>query len=201
MAKHKSVEAKRLTELGRGLHAWSNVLLNGASVYDSSDKAAMREIALMADTPENRELLQDAAHRCGLPEHDAELLCSWINGSGDYQLTGLFACQDSMKDYLADYVKDTWPENDELANALRDADALSGWHVKTCADGTTHFTKGRDLLVVWFGSAKDVALSCDGLDNPPIGLHLSLNAGDSDLVLCGTADQAARIVADFLAAL
>lgn len=78
MGKHKSVEAQRLTELGQGLYAWSNVLFKGGSVSDSSALPAMREIAQMEDTAENRELLQKAADRCGLPEREAEALASWV---------------------------------------------------------------------------------------------------------------------------
>lgn len=78
MAKHKSVEARRLTELGEGLYAWANVLFNGYSASDSSALPAMREIAQMEDTAENRELLQKAAYRCGLSEREAEALASWV---------------------------------------------------------------------------------------------------------------------------
>lgn len=205
MGKHKSVEARRLTELGQGLYAWSNVLFNGCSVYDSSAKPAMRELALMEDTAENRELLQKAAYRCGLPESEAESLATWV--AGDDPLWNMmpkdcgypfFSNQDTMKQELAEYVRGTWPEDGELVEALRDADALYGWHAKTRADGTTRFTKGRDSLVVGFGHAEDIALTCDDLDNPPIGLQLSLNGGEADLIMCGNADQAARILADML---
>ena len=82
MAKHKSVEARRLTELGQGLYAWSNVLFNGYSASDSSALPAMREIAQMEDTAENRELLQAAVYRCGLPESEAEALASWVENDG-----------------------------------------------------------------------------------------------------------------------
>ena len=65
MARHKSVEAKRLTELGRALNDWDDVLngvlffRNVTGVADSSDKAAMREIALM-DEPSVAEVEQSA---------------------------------------------------------------------------------------------------------------------------------------------
>lgn len=97
MGKHKSVEAARLTELGRGLYAWSNVLFNGGSASDSSTLPAMREIAQMEDTAENRELLQKAAYRCGLSEREAEALASWVENDdplwdmlpGDHSMFGM----------------------------------------------------------------------------------------------------------------
>lgn len=97
MAKHKSVEARRLTELGEGLYAWSNVLFNGYSASDSSALPAMREIAQMEDTAENRELLQAAVYRCGLSEREAEALASWVENDdplrdmlpGDHSMFGM----------------------------------------------------------------------------------------------------------------
>lgn len=80
MAKHKSVEAARLTALGTAVHNWSNVLFNGVSVADVSDMQTMREVAQMEDTPENREMLQAAVYRCGLSDSDAESLASWVAG-------------------------------------------------------------------------------------------------------------------------
>lgn len=82
MGKHKSVEAKRLTALGTAVHNWSNVLFNGVSVADVSDMQTMREIVQMEDTAENRELLQAAVYRCGLPESEAEALASWVENDG-----------------------------------------------------------------------------------------------------------------------
>lgn len=97
MGKHKSVEAERLTALGTAVHNWSNVLFNGVSVADASDMQTMREVAQMEDTAENRELLQKAAYRCGLPEREAEALASWVENDdplwdmlpGDHSMFGM----------------------------------------------------------------------------------------------------------------
>lgn len=97
MAKHKSVEARRLTALGTAVHNWSNVLFNGVSVADVSDMQTMREVAQMEDTAENRELLQAAVYRCGLPEREAEALASWVENDdplrdmlpGDHSMFGM----------------------------------------------------------------------------------------------------------------
>ncbi len=78
MAKRKSVEARRLTALGTAVHNWSNVLFNGVSVADVSDMQTMREVAQMEDTAGNRELLQAAVYRCGLPESEADSLAQWV---------------------------------------------------------------------------------------------------------------------------
>lgn len=108
MGKHKSVEAKRLTRIGRALEEWSDVLYNDASVFDmmAGDAATARELAVMADTAENRELLADAAYRCGVSDIEAEWLSCWVYeelpdtsvGAG-----GFFAAQSEMRSILADY--------------------------------------------------------------------------------------------------
>lgn len=81
MAKRKSGEARRLTALGTAVHNWSNVLFTGVSVADVSDMQTMREVAQMEDTAGNRELLQAAVYRCGLPESEADSLAQWAFNS------------------------------------------------------------------------------------------------------------------------
>lgn len=132
MARHKSVETKRLTELGRALNDWDDVLngvlffRNVTGVADSSDKAAMREIALMDDTYENRELLQSAAYRCGLPEHEADALAQWAKSDGVLKYGHSVMCEE-----LADYVRGTWPGVYELADEVEEGDdeVLASWFV------------------------------------------------------------------------
>ncbi len=212
MAKHRSVEAKRLTELGRGLHAWSNVLLNGASVYDSSDKAAMREIALMEDTPENRGLLQDAAYRCGLPESEAESLVRWVDADvplGNLLPKGygfsLFGMRSEMLDELANYVKNSWPSLFELADMVEenDADVAACWLVNVKPWDVAEFRRGNDLVSVWFdtsaGAARSIAKSCPDLEHPPVCVAVCVNVGDIEHVVCDDIEQAARLVAERIA--
>lgn len=211
MGKHKSVEAERLTELGRGLHAWANVLFNtvvfnGWSVYDSDAKPAMRELALMEDTAENRELLQKAAYRCGLSESEAEALASWVENDdplwnmlpGDHSMFGM---QHDMRAELAEYVKGTWPDVHEFADMVEesDDDVAATWLVEPQPESCAiHFTCDGNLVVVWLDTdaAEDIAMSCPDLDNPPIGIAMAVNDGAVEHMVCATVDQAVEAVAD-----
>lgn len=200
MGKHKSVEARRLTELGQGLYAWSKVMTgiffnNPMSVADCSSKAAMREIALMDDTYENRELLRESAYRCGLPEREADALAQWAK-SPDVLKYG----RSSMRCELAEYVRGTWPDIEELADMVCDADDVADrlFAETRHASGVMLFRRGGDLLTVWFDTdaAEDIAMSCPDLDNPPIGIAMTVNDGDVEHMVCTTVDQAVEAVVD-----
>lgn len=210
MGKHKSVEARRLTELGQGLYAWSDVLFNGGSVYDSSAKSAMRELAQMEDTPENRELLQKAAYRCGLPEREAEALASWVENDdpllnmlwnmlpGDHSMFGM---QHDMRAELAEYVKGEWPDIRELADLLeeRDDDVVKSWRMELVPETQTiHAARNGHLLVAWLDkkAAESIAMSCPDLDNPPIGVVMVWTLEVDEHVVCATVDQAVDAVVD-----
>lgn len=199
MAKHKSVEARRLTELGRGLHAWSNVLYgdffnNPMSVADCSAKAAMREIALMDNTHENREMLREAAYCCGLPEREADALAQWAARGDDLLKYG----HDVMCDDLAEYVRGTWPDIEELADMACDADDVADrlFAETRPASGVMLFRRGSDLLAVRFDTdaAEAIAMSCPDLDNPPIGIAMAVNDGGVEHMVCTTVDQAVEAV-------
>ena len=130
MAKHKSVEARRLTELGQGLYAWGKVMHgwmfnSHVSVADCSAKAAMREIALMEDTYENSKLLREAAYCCGLPEREADGLKGVVVSLLRYE-------RGVMCDELAEYVRGTWPDIEELADMACDADDVADRRVTSC---------------------------------------------------------------------
>ena len=206
MAKHKSVEAKRLTELGRGLHTWANVLFNtvvfnGGSVYDSNEKTAMRELALMKDTPGNRELLQTAAYRCGLSESEAEALASWVENDdplwnmlpGDHSMFGM---QHDMRAELAEYVRGTWPDVEDLADVIMDTDGVDSSMV---IDSSRILLERGDVLLhvaLDWDAAEAIAMSCPDLDNPPIGIAMAVNDGDVEHMVCTTVDQAVEAVVD-----
>lgn len=201
MAKHKSVEARRLTELGRGLHAWYKVLYgdlfnNPMSVADCSAKAAMREIALMDNTHENREMLREAAYCCGLPEREADALAQWAARGDDLLKYG----HDVMCDDLAEYVRGTWPDIEELADMACDADDVADrlFAETRPASDVMLFRRGGDLLAVRFDTdaAEDIAMSCPDLDNPPIGIAMAVNDGAVEHMVCTTSDQAVEAVVD-----
>lgn len=206
MAKHKSVEARRLTELGRGLHAWANVLFNtvvfnGGSVYDSNEKTAMRELALMKDTPGNRELLQTAAYRCGLSDSEAEALASWVENDdplwnmlpGDHSMFGM---QHDMRAELAEYVRGTWPDVEDLADVIMDTDGVDSSMV---IDSSRILLERGDVLLhvaLDWDAAEAIAMSCPDLDNPPIGIAMAVNDGGVEHMVCTTVDQAVEAVVD-----
>ena len=201
MGKHKSVEAKRLTELGQGLYAWSDVLFNGCSVYDSNEKPAMREIAQMEDTTENRELLQKAAYRCGLPEREADSLATWVAGDdplmnwlpGDHSMFGM---QHDMRAELAEYVRGTWPDVEDLADVIMDTDGVDSSMV---IDSSRILLERGDVLLhvaLDWDAAESIAMSCPDLDNPPIGIAMAVNDGAVEHVVCATVDQAVTAVVD-----
>lgn len=202
MGKHKSVEAKRLTELGRGLYAWSKVMTgiffnNPMSVADCSAKAAMREIALMEDTYENRELLREAAYCCGLPEREADALAQWAARGDDLLKYGHgVMCGD-----LAEYVRGTWPDVHEFADMVEegDDDVAAAWLVEPKPESCAiRFTRAGNLVVVWLDTdaAEDIAMSCPDLDYPPIGIAMAVNDGAVRHVVCATVDQAVDAVVD-----
>ncbi len=196
MAKHKSVEAKRLTELGQGLYAWSKVMTgiffnNPMSVADCSSKAAMREIALMDDTYENRELLRESAYRCGLPEREADALAQWAK-SPDVLKYG----RSSMRCELAEYVRGTWPDVEDLADVIMDTDGVDSSMV---IDSSRMLLERGDVLLhvaLDLDAAESIALSCPDLDNPPIGIAMTVNDGDVEHMVCTTVDQAVEAVVD-----
>ena len=201
MGKHKSVEARRLTELGQGLYAWSKVMTgiffnNPMSVADCSSKAAMREIALMDDTYENRELLRESAYRCGLPEREADALAQWAARGDDLLKYG----HDVMCDDLAEYVRGTWPDIEELADMACDADDVADllFAETRPASDVMLFRRGSDLLAVRFDTdaAEAIAMSCPDLDNPPIGIAMAVNDGGVEHMVCTTVDQAVEAVVD-----
>ena len=201
MGKHKSVEARRLTELGRGLHAWYKVLYgdlfnNPMSVADCSAKAAMREIALMDNTHENREMLREAAYCCGLPEREADALAQWAARGDDLLKYG----HDVMCDDLAEYVRGTWPDIEELADMACDADDVADllFAETRPASDVMLFRRGSDLLAVRFDTdaAEAIAMSCPDLDNPPIGIAMAVNDGGVEHMVCTTVDQAVEAVVD-----
>ena len=199
MGKHKSVEARRLTELGRGLHAWYKVLYgdlfnNPMSVADCSAKAAMREIALMDNTHENREMLREAAYCCGLPEREADALAQWAARGDDLLKYG----HDVMCDDLAEYVRGTWPDIEELADMACDADDVADrlFAETRPASDVMLFRRGSYLLAVRFDTdaAEAIAMSCPDLDNPPIGIAMAVNDGGVEHMVCTTVDQAVEAV-------
>lgn len=201
MGKHKSVEARRLTELGRGLHAWYKVLYgdlfnNPMSVADCSAKAAMREIALMDNTHENREMLREAAYCCGLPEREADALAQWAARGDDLLKYG----HDVMCDDLAEYVRGTWPDIQELADMACDADDVADrlFAETRPASDVMLFRRGSDLLAVRFDTdaAESIAMSCPDMDNPPIGIAMAVNDGGVEHMACTTVDQAVEAVVD-----
>ena len=201
MGKHKSVEARRLTELGRGLHAWYKVLYgdlfnNPMSVADCSAKAAMREIALMDNTHENREMLREAAYCCGLPEREADALAQWAARGDDLLKYG----HDVMCDNLAEYVRGTWPDIEELADMACDADDVADrlFAETRPASDVMLFRRGSYLLAVRFDTdaAEAIAMSCPDLDNPPIGIAMAVNDGGVEHMVCTTVDQAVEAVVD-----
>ena len=198
MAKHKSVEARRLTELGRGLHAWYKVLYgdlfnNPMSVADCSAKAAMREIALMDNTHENREMLREAAYCCGLPEREADGLKGVVVSLLRYE-------RGVMCDELAEYVRGTWPDIEELADMACDADDVADrlFAETRPASDVMLFRRGSYLLTVRFDTdaAEAIAMSCPDLDNPPIGIAMAVNDGGVEHMVCTTVDQAVEAVVD-----
>lgn len=202
MAKHKSVEAKRLTELGQGLYAWSKVLYGGffnnnVSVSDSSNKAAMREIALMDDTYENRDLLGAAAYHCGLSEREADNLAQWAARGDDLLKYG----QSSMRAELAEYVRGTWPDVYELADAVEEGDdeVAADWFVEPRPlSNVIIFRRGGDVFTVSLDTdaAEQIAMTCTDLEEPPIGIAMTVNAGAVEHVVCATVDQAVTAVVD-----
>lgn len=201
MGKHKSVEARRLTELGRGLHAWYKVLYgdlfnNPMSVADCSAKAAMREIALMDNTHENREMLREAAYCCGLPEREADALAQWAARGDDLLKYG----HDVMCDDLAEYVRGTWPDIEELADMACDADDVADrlFAETRPASDVMLFRRGSDLLAVRFDTdaAEAIAMSCPDMDYPPIGIAMAVNDGGVEHMVCTTVDQAVEAVVD-----
>ena len=201
MAKHKSVEAKRLTELGRGLYAWSKVLYgdffnNHVGVADSSAKAAMREIALMDDTYDNRELLRAAAYHCGFSEHEADNLAQWAARGDDLLKYG----QSSMRAELADYVRGTWPDVHELADAVEEGndEVAADWFVEPRPlSNVIIFRRGGDVFTVGLDmdAAEQIAMTCTDLEEPPIGVAMAMMGGDVEHVVCATLDDAAKTVA------
>lgn len=193
MGKHKSVEARRLTELGQGLYSWSNVITDTypTSVDDSSSKAAMREIALMDDTYENRELLCESAYRCGLPEREADALAQWAK-SPDVLKYG----RSSMRCELAEYVQGTWPDVEDLADAIMDTDVVDSIMV---IDISRMLIERGDVplqVALDWDAAESIAISCPDLENPPIGIAMAVNAGDVEHMVCATVDQAVNAVVD-----
>ena len=196
MGKHKSVEARRLTELGQGLYAWSKVMTgiffnNPMSVADCSSKAAMREIALMDDTYENRELLRESAYRCGLPEREADALAQWAK-SPDVLKYG----RSSMRCELAEYVRGTWPDVEDLADVTMDTDGVDSSMV---IDSSRMLLERGDVLLhvaLDWDAAESIAMSCPDLDNPPIGIAMAVNDGAVEHVVCATVDQAVNAVVD-----
>lgn len=196
MGKHKSVEARRLTELGQGLYAWSKVMTgiffnNPMSVADCSAKAAMREIALMDDTYENRELLRESAYRCGLPEREADALAQWAK-SPDVLKYG----RSSMRCELAEYVRGTWPDVEDLADVIMDTDGVDSSMV---IDSSRILLERGDVLLhvaLDWDAAESIAMSCPDLDNPPIGIAMAVNDGAVEHVVCTTVDQAVEAVVD-----
>lgn len=201
MGKHKSVEARRLTELGQGLYAWSKVMTgiffnNPMSVADCSSKAAMREIALMDDTYESRELLRESAYRCGLPEREADTLAQWSK-SPDVLKYG----RSNMRCELADYVRGTWPDAYELADAVEesDDDVQASWFVSPHAgNDTVEFQRDGDVLELRLDTdaAESIAMTCPDLDNPPIGIAMAVNDGAVEHVVCATVGHAVTAVVD-----
>ena len=196
MGKHKSVEARRLTELGQGLYAWSKVMTgiffnNPMSVADCSSKAAMREIALMDDTYENRELLRESAYRCGLPEREADALAQWAK-SPDVLKYG----RSSMRCELAEYVRGTWPDVEDLADVIMDTDGVDSSMV---IDSSRILLERGDVLLhvaLDWDAAEAIAMSCPDLDNPPIGIAMAVNDGGVEHMVCTTVDQAVEAVVD-----
>lgn len=196
MGKHKSAEAKRLTELGQGLYAWSKVMTgiffnNPMSVADCSSKAAMREIALMDDTYENRELLRESAYRCGLPEREADALEQWAK-SPDVLKYG----RSSMRCELAEYVRGTWPDVEDLADVIMDTDGVDSSMV---IDSSRILLERGDVLLhvaLDWDAAEAIAMSCPDLDNPPIGIAMAVNDGAVEHMVCTTSDQAVEAVVD-----
>ena len=196
MGNHKSVEARRLTELGQGLYAWSKVMTgiffnNPMSVADCSSKAAMREIALMDDTYDHRELLREAAYRCGLPEREADALAQWAK-SPDVLKYG----RSSMRCELAEYVRGTWPDVEDLADAIMDTDGVDSSMV---IDSSRMLLERGDVLLhvaLDWDAAESIAMACPDLDNPPIGIAMAVNAGDVEHMVCATVDQAVNAVVD-----
>ena len=198
MAKHKSVEARRLTELGQGLYAWGKVMHgwmfnSHVSVADCSAKAAMREIALMEDTYENSKLLREAAYCCGLPEREADGLKGVVVSLLRYE-------RGVMCDELAEYVRGTWPGIEELADMACDADDVADrlFAETRPASDVMLFRRGSDLLAVRFDTdaAEAIAMSCPDLDNPPIGIAMAVNDGGVEHMVCTTVDQAVEAVVD-----
>lgn len=193
MGKHKSVEARRLTELGQALDAWSTVIsdIYPTSVADSGPKAAMREIALMDDTDENRELLCEAAYRCGLPEHEADALAQWAK-SPDVLKYG----RSSMRCELTEYVRGTWPEVEDLADAIMDADGVVSIMV---IDSSRMLLKRGDArlhVALDWDAAESIAMSCPDLEYPPIGIAMAADAGEVEHMVCADVDQAVNAVVD-----
>ena len=196
MGKHKSVEARRLTELGQGLYAWSKVMTgiffnNPMSVADCSSKAAMREIALMDDTYENRELLRESAYRCGLPEREADALAQWAK-SPDVLKYG----RSSMRCELAEYVRGTWPDVEDLADVIMDTDGVDSSMV---IDSSRMLLERGDVLLhvaLDWDAAESIAMSFPDLDTPPIGIAMAVNDGAVEHVVCATVGHAVTAVVD-----
>lgn len=199
MGKHKSVEAKRLTELGQGLYAWGKVMHgwmfnSHVSVADCSAKAAMREIALMEDTYENSKLLREAAYCCGLPEREADGLKGVVVSLLRYE-------RGVMCDELAEYVRGTWPDAHEFADMVEegDDDVAATWLVEPKPESCAiRFTCAGNLVVVWLDTdaAESIAMSCPDLDYPPIGIAVAVNDGGVEHMVCTTVDQAVEAVVD-----
>lgn len=214
MTKHKSAEAKRLTRLGGAVYDWSNVLFSGGSVFDTSGKDAMREAALMTDTPENRDLLQAAVYRCGLPQDKANALAEWVRWDDETLKRlwamlpeesgrGFFGMQRFMLEELAEYAKGTWPDVHEFADMVEEGDGdVAGMWLVVQSSNVIHFKRGRNLVLVWLdtNAAQQIAVSCPDLDHPPVGIAINVNVSDDiEHVVFDTVDQAVAAVVERLA--
>lgn len=214
MTKHKSAEAKRLTRLGGAVYDWSNVLFSGGSVFDTSGKDAMREAALMTDTPENRDLLQAAVYRCGLPQDKANALAEWVRWDDETLKRlwamlpeesgrGFFGMQRFMLEELAEYARARGPMSMSSRTWWRKVTVMSpacGWWVQS--SNVIHFKRGRNLVLVWLdtNAAQQIAVSCPDLDHPPVGIAINVNVSDDiEHVVFDTVDQAVAAVVERLA--
>ena len=101
-----------------------------------------------------------------------------------------------MRCELAEYVRGTWPDVEDLADAIMDTDGVDSSMV---IDSSRMLLERGDVLLhvaLDWDAAESIAMACPDLDNPPIGIAMAVNAGDVEHMVCATVDQFVNAVVD-----
>ena len=101
-----------------------------------------------------------------------------------------------MRCELAEYVRGTWPDVEDLADAIMDTDGVDSSMV---IDSSRMLLERGDVLLhvaLDWDAAESIAMSCPDLDNPPIGIAMAVNDGAVEHVVCATVDQVVNAVVD-----